>query len=461
MVFAVVILSVALAVAVVALAAPGRGRWAAAGAGPAVRPTPPLAATDTAIALSPEEGGGRPFDIWELLLLLPDAATEPSRLWLTPWPASSPGPSGHLLPAGAPLARAVQEIVRTRAGRLMVTATSLSTDLFFRFEASPELLHGIARGMYEIMPSVSGGYRSPVRTVAAKTVVGHGSYVPAGGGAAGADATAAAAPALAPVLLVAAVTAGLEMAVAAEQRRQLQSIRELAAATRDEQIRQQIAGLEAAARRLDLAARSVIDAGFVPTALGIDSAADTVSREWQRSSRKLQEWRSRLAAFDGAVNLDQLSEAFPGIVDLESGEFWREIALYRTSLALHTRATLLSVGEAVAHDPDHAFPLLREGLQQHADELDAGVVDLRAFAAELASVDLKLGRLVSGGTANQALAMTRRIATLSADLAHPEPVRELPAAIGPGGSLQLEGLQHRDGSITLLAADKPADAVES
>jgi hypothetical protein len=109
------------------------------------------------------------------------------------------------------------------------------------------------------------------------------------------------------------------------------------------------------------------------------------------------------------------------------------------SRAAHHLAAELSAaaGEAVGHNPDQPFPLLREGLQQHAAELEAGVVDLRAFAADLASVKLKLGRFVTGGTANQALGMIRRVDALSADLAHPGPVRGLPAAIVVSRSAQV------------------------
>lgn len=391
--------------------------------------------------------------VWETLLRPSDGGGI-SRLSLTPWDGPVPAHAGRHLPASAPFARAIQEVVRSRIGGASSIATMTEgAGLLFRFDASADLLSGLSRGLFEVMPAAGGGFLSPVRQVGNKQVVGHGTYVPAGGTAVGAGATAAAAPALAPVLLVAGVTAALELAAAAEQRRQLQAIEKIGRAVREEQVRQQIAGLEAAAGSLELAAGSVVDAGFVPKSLGIDSAADTVRREWQRSSRKLQEWRAALAELGGSATLDGLAEAFPGILLADSGEFWRELAVYRTTHALHLRATLLAAAEAAAHNPEHAYLEFGRRLQENARDLEQGRESLRAFVTDLASCEIRVGRVVTGGTANRALAVTRRLLALASELTHPVPEADLPAAIGPGGALELEGVLQPDGSLTLLPRD--------
>lgn len=445
---AVVLLSIALACAVVAIVVLARGRDAGAsttlpGAGLA-----PLSAS-----LPAPQGTAENSLVWETLLQ-PAEGGGTSRLSVAPWTGPVTVPAGRYLPATAPFARALQELVRSRIGAgSSITTLSEGAGLLFRFDASPELLSGLSRGLFEVMPASRGGFLSPVRLVGSKQVVGHGAYVPAGGTAVGAGATAAAAPALAPVLLVAGITAALEFAAAAEQRRQLEAITKITAAVREEQVRQQIAGLEAAARSLELAAGSVVDVGFVPKALGIDSAADTVGREWQRSSRKLQEWRDALAKLGESATVDSLAEAFPGFMLPDGGEFWRELAIYRMTHALHLRATLLAAAEAAAHSPENAYPAFQNRLQVHARELEEGRDSLRAFVSDLASCEIRVGRVVTRGMANQVLAVTRRLLALASELTHPVPEADLPAAIGPGGTVELEGVLQPDGSLTLLPSD--------
>lgn len=448
-VLAIVLLSVALACAIVAVVVLVRGRDgsraakspAGGGLAPAsASPSPPQATPDNSL-------------VWEALLRPADGGGI-SRLSVATWTGPVPAPAGRHLPATAPFARAIQEIVRARIGAASsITTVGEGAALLFRFDASPDLLSGLSRGLFEVMPAARGGFLSPVRQVGNKQVVGHGAYVPAGGTAVGAGATAAAAPALAPVLLVAGVTAALELAASAEQRRQLQAIVKVTAAVHEEQVRQQIAGLEAAARSLELAAGSVVDVGFVPKALGTDSAVDTVRREWQRSSRKLQEWRDALAELGVSATVDGLAEAFPGFMLPKRGEFWRELAVYRATHALHLRATLLAAAEAAAHNPEHAYPAFRHRLEEHARDLEEGRENLRSFVSDLAACEIRVGRIVTGGTANQALAVTRRLLALASELTHPIPEPNLPAGIGPGGTLELEGVLQPDGSLTLLTRD--------
>lgn len=127
------------------------------------------------------------------------------------------------------------------------------------------------------------------------------------------------------------------------------------------------------------------------------------------------------------------------------------MAVYRAALALHTRATLLAAAEAAAAHPQHPYSAFREGLEQYSGGLQAGHDDLTVFVRELADREIKLGGLVWSSTANQASALVRRLLALASELAHPVPINELPAAIGRDGSLELEGVQHSDGSVTLLA----------
>jgi hypothetical protein len=207
------------------------------------------------------------------------------------------------------LARAVQQVLRSRAGN--GPAVTAGVDLFFRFEASAALLDGIARGLFEVMPSADGGFRSAIWQVAGKEIVGHGQYVRTAAGGAGPPALAAKGPKLASTLGFAVVTAALEIAADADQRRRLDAIRKMAAAPQEGQVRERIATLEGAARRLDLAARSALDTGYVPPALGIDSAAGSVSTAWERSARKLEEWRQGLAELPERVDLGRLSRVGP------------------------------------------------------------------------------------------------------------------------------------------------------
>jgi hypothetical protein len=370
-------------------------------------------------------------------------------------------PGGRLVPAGAPLARAVQDVLRKRSGSdALDSVVTAGTDLFFRFEASPEMLDGIARGLFEVMPSVDGGFRSAIRTVVGKKVVDHGRYVPVAARGAGPRTLVARGSALAsmgPAVMVAA----LDIMAEAEQRRRLEAIRKIAATVQDDQLRERLSTLRAAAKRLDLAARSAFDTGYIAPALGIDSAAASVSTAWDRSASKLAEWLQQLADLPETVDPAQLETAFPGIGDPAGGEFWRELAVFRASLALHTRATMLAAIQAAEHDPDHSYSAFKAGLGEHLSELDTGTDQLREFVRALADREIALRGLVSTRRANQATALTRKLMRLAEELAHPRPVNTLPVAIGPGGRLQLEGRAHPDGSVTLLGPDVDVEAVRN
>ena len=450
-----VVLSVALLCALVAIGFLVR-RGTAAGGSTDRTGTAPLGPGDVVAPEPPAASASPPASdaLWTSFAAPTDVAGA-ERLLVRPWPVELASPSGRRLPAGAPLARAVQEVLQTRVPTgALDSAVSVGADLFFRFEANPAMLEGLTRGLYEVMPSTRGGFRSVIRDVASKEIVGHGSYVPTLGITATARQTAVKAAKFGPAVWVAGIAGALDMAADAEQRRRLESIHRVAAAVRDEQVRQQIASLVGAAKRLDAAGRSVLDTGFVPTALGIDSAAATISTAWERSARKLEEWQSWLTNLPERVDLGGLKRAFPGITDLEAGEFWAEVALCRASQALHTRATLLAAAEAAAHNPGHPYQAFRSGLDAQLQELEAGGDHLRDFMRDLANREIALGGLVSSGTANQATALTRRLMRLAEELAHPEPVDTLPLAIGPLGNLQLEGAAHADGSLTLLSPDR-------
>jgi hypothetical protein len=453
-VVAVVVLSLALACAVVALAALARSRATGdSSAQPRVKGSGAVVAAppDPPAEPSQELGPGGP---WQTLLEAADIAGV-EQLLVRPWPAELDMPGGRTVPAGAPLARALQGLLaRQRTSRESGPVAAANAAVFFRFEASPAMVDGLARGLYEVMPSAEGGFRSAIRVVAGKEIVGHGRYVATGGVKVGVRAAAEQAPKVARQLGFAAMTAALEIAADADQRRRLEAVREIATAVREDQIRERLATLEGAARRLDLAARSVLDTGFVPGALGVDSAAGVVCTAWERSARMLEEWHLRLVELPERVDLDQLEAALPGITDVDGGEFWRELAFYRASLALHTRATLLAAAEAAAHDPDHPYAAFRAGLELQLKELDAAGERLRVFARGLADREVTVGGpVVRSGTANQITALTRRLMRLAEELAHPRPVEDLPVAVGPGGALHLEGAVHQDGSVTLLDPD--------
>lgn len=165
-------------------------------------------------------------------------------------------------------------------------------------------------------------------------------------------------------------------------------------------------------------------------------------------------WESRVAT------VDRFAEAFPGFMLPDGGEFWRELAIYRMTHALHLRATLLAAAEAAAHSPEPAYPAFQNRLQDHARELEEGRESLRAFVRDLASCEIRVGRIVTRGVANQVLAVTRRLLALSSELTHPVPEADLPAAIGPGGTVELEGVLQPDGSLRLLSREDTGSAEE-
>lgn len=391
---------------------------------------------------------GRDTDPWQLLLAVSDDEI-PARLIIAR--DDEPASAGLQLKQAAPFARALNGLV---GPELRSVARAMGPSVVrFRFEADPELLRGIARGIYEVMPTAArSGFRSMVReSKGAKHIVGHGQFVPEAAGVAAAGGGAIAAGSLAPVLIVAAISIGAEAAAQQHVDRQLKAIRTALADQAESELRKRVAALDSAAARLNLASRALIDSGQIPTSLGIDGAVTSVSEEWHRGQRLLKEWQDSLGKLPDAVTPENLDAAFTGILREGTGAFWQEVEFYRLALALQTRSTLLLAAQAAANDPENAFPLFRAGLEQHGELLDAGEQQLRDFLATLAARRITVGSIVTKKTANHMIELTHRIGELAHEVHYPSQLRQGPMAI-EDGHLVVEGSITTDGTVRIEGA---------
>lgn len=306
---------------------------------------------------------------------------------------------GIALHASSPLAQQLSQLVtqtaRSASAKVDVSNTG---EMLYRMVVPAKVASQVSKGLVKPMLSkaVPGGVYSALRD--SKTIVSNATFVPvagvgattgaatsAGVGIAGAGALTVAAPL---VLLAVAVGAS---AYADQQRQQaIERITDLLEQLHDDKLEQERNRLDGCRDAIDKATSVLLDQGKIGQSLGLDSASHEISAAIAAVRTRLKKWQLELDGLpSGAVDLEALTKAFPGIVEA-NGVFQTHLETAKLAIALKRRVLVLQAVEHAQLDgsgnPFKAFLKQLRSDEQRLNELETGIAEV---LLELSQLEVK------------------------------------------------------------------------
>lgn len=426
----------------------------------AIVPVWTLATAEARVPAVSMDDSMTPERLTELRSALAALADQPiATLELYPLPEHVDRNRGIPLDAASPLAQHLSQLITQSAQTSSVAATATGGgEGLFRMVVPAKFAGDFSRGLIRAMPSraVSGAVRSPL-VDAAGDIVGHASYAPVGGaaagvasgaGAAGAAAAGGVTLAVAAPLVLMAVAVGVS--AAAEQRRQaaIDHITELLEQLYEEKLDDERSELDGCRDAIDKATAILLDEGKLGVSLGLDSAVHAIGGALAAAERRAGKWESSLDQIDDttAVDVDVLTEKFPGI-DGTGGVFRGHLELAALAIALKRRVIVLQAVDHAQRDPGNLFENFSRALKADEERLDRLESNIANVLLRLSELQLARPRgwhspVVTSGEADRLLRAAYRI-----------------HALGDGASINtrpvdvaIEIARSKDGSVVVLPA---------
>jgi hypothetical protein len=343
--------------------------------------------------------GSPPPDPWELL------ARDRGVLltWLPGQEAHGPT-FGAAIPAAGAVARGLSEAVRAAgAGQLLGQG-------LFRVEMP------VGTSLSQLTPAIGGGYRAMVHS--GGKIAGNARLVPVGGLSLG-----AAAVALGPTLALLGIAVTAEIIAKRQLDARLEKLQQTVDWLKRNEEEKEWAGLDTAERAIRKASAALLDRAPVPTAVGLDTAANHVGVIRDRGVRHLTAWEAGLKAMrHGDLEVDNV--ALRRALGIESGEpadFAHRVGLLYRALVLDSRATVVSLAEAELASAGGSLDRFTDHVARDV-EGNARVMDrLHSVLRQAATLRPTFDSFAAGGTG-------RKVAVLDATLRHlalhmaPQPV---------------------------------------
>jgi hypothetical protein len=398
----------------------------------------------------------------ELRSVLAALADQPiATLEVHPLPDKVDRSRGIPLDAASPLAQHLSQLITqsARSSSVAATATAAGEGLY-RMVVPAKIAAEFSQGIVRPMASkaAAGGVYSALRD--STGIVAKATFVPVGEAAAvgavgGAGATAGVAVAGGVTLTVAAPLVLMAVAVgasaAAEHQRQqaIEHITELLEQLHEHNLDDERSELDGCRDAIDKATAVLLDEGKLGVSLGLDSAVHEIGKALAAAERRLAKWQSALDRLPDskAVEVDTLSESFPGIDNDNGGRFRAHLELAALAVALKRRVIVLQAVEHAQSDPGNPFKNFVRALktdQQRLDKLESSIagVLLRLSALELGRPRGWRAPVFTSGEVDRLVRAVNRIHTLGEGVTVNN--RAMDVAI--------EIVRNKDGSVFVLPA---------
>lgn len=378
-----------------------------------------------------------------------------------PMPKQLDRTAGIPLDAVSPLAKHLSDLVtRTAQSAPAIPNIAPSAEVLYKMVVPARLVEQVGQGLVKPMAAkgVAGAVRSPL--MGATGVVGHAAYVPvaaaeaaAAGAVGGAAGTAGVAVAGAGMLTVAAPLILMAIAVgvsayADNQRQQaIEHVTELLEKLHSDKLDDERSELNGCQDAIDKATSILLDHGRIGAALGLDSAVHEIDTAAARARDRLKVWLAALDRLpDGAVSLDQLANAFPGISG-DGGEFRTHLELAALAIALKRRVIVLQAVDQSQDDGTNPFAHFVKSLkrdQERVDQLEAGIASvlMRLSAMHLRAPARLRQTLMHRADVDELMRASYRLRELGNDVSQ----------IGKATDVVIEIAKNEDGSLLVLPA---------
>lgn len=419
-----------------------------------------LTTEDISIPRLFDEESLTPSRLTELRTVLAALASAPiATLEMHAKPASHSSQGGVVLSAASPLAQHLAQLV-TRTAQSTPSAVNVAGagEVLYRMVVPAKVAAQVGQGLVKPMVSkaAAGGIHSALRS--SSGIVSNASFVPvtgtaaAAGAASGSAATAGVAVASAGALTIAAplvlmaVSVGMTAYADHQRQKAIEKISMLLEELKEDKLEEERASLEACSDTIDGATSVLLDEGDLGPSLGLDSAVHDITTAFSRARKRLEKWETALNSMDSPVELDALTEAFPGI-DQEYGTFQAHLELAKMAIALKRRVIVLRAVDHAQRSPTNPFKSFISKLkksQQDIDDLESGI---DSVLLGLSDVELKRpsGFHVSKLRPGEVDKLLKAIYRL----------RALTTGVRIGGQesdVAIEIEQHGDGSVTVFPA---------
>ncbi|MET3366937.1 UNVERIFIED_CONTAM: hypothetical protein ABIE34_000158 [Jeotgalibacillus campisalis] len=429
--------------------------------GKSVVPVWTLTTEDISIPRLFDEDTLTPARLTELRTVLAALATAPiATLEMHAKPATHSPRGGIMLSAASPLAQHLAHLVsRTAQSTPLPTNVTRAGEVLYRMVVPAKVAAQVGQGLVKPMVSkaAAGGIHSALRN--STGIVSNASFVPvtgtaaAAGAASGSAATAGVAVATAGSLTVAAplvlmaVSVGMTAYADHQRQKAIEKITELLEELKEDKLEQERASLEACSDTIENATSVLLDEGELGLSLGLDSAVHDITTAFSRVRKRLENWEADLGSINGPVELEVLTEAFPGI-DKDYGAFQAHLELAKMAIALKRRVLVLQAVDHAQRNSDNLF-------KSFVGKLNRSQQDIDELESRIAGVLLKLSRLelkrptgfhvskLKPGEVDKLLKSIYRL-------------RDLTAGAKLGGlesDVAIEIERHDDGSVTVFPAE--------
>jgi hypothetical protein len=398
----------------------------------------------------------------ELRSVLAALADQPiATLEVHPLPDKVDRSRGIPVDAASPLAQHLSQLITqsARSSSVAATATAAGEGLY-RMVVPAKIAAEFSQGIVRPMASkaAAGGVYSALRD--STGIVAKATFVPVGeaavvGAVGGAGATAGVAVAggvtltVAAPLVLMAVAVGASAAAEHQRRQAIEHITELLEQLHEQNLDDERSELDGCRDAIDKATAILLDEGKLGVSLGLDSAVHEIGKALAAAERRLAKWQSALDKLpDGkAVEVDTLTESFPGIDNDGGGRFRAHLELAPLAVALKRRVIVLqAVGHAQSDsgNPFKNFVRALKADQQRLDKLESSIagVLLRLSALELGRPRGWRAPVFTSGEVDRLVRAVNRIHTLGDGVTINN--RAMDVAI--------EIIRNKDGSVFVLPA---------
>jgi len=366
-----------------------------------------LATGDTRVPAVPVEETMTADRLAELRGVLAALADQPiATLEVHPLPDKLDRSRGISLDAASPLAQHLSDLIKQSARNSPITtAGATAGEGLYRMVVPAKVAAEFSQGIVRPMTSkaAAGGIYSVLRD--SKGIVAHATYIPVGeaatAGAASAAtagvATAGGAVAAGAALTVAAPLVLMAVAVgvsaAAEQQRQqaIEHITELLEQLHEHNLDDERSELDGCRDAIDKATAILLDQGKLGVSLGLDSAVHAIGKAPAAAERRLARWQHTLDNLpDGnAVDLETLTESFPGIEEEGGGTFRAHLELAALAIALKRRVIVLQAVEHAQMDAGNLFVNFTRALKADQRRLNRLESNIAGVLLRLSTLELE------------------------------------------------------------------------
>ncbi|WP_111765337.1 hypothetical protein [Nakamurella deserti] len=350
--------------------------------------------------------------------------------------------SGIRLDAMSPLAQHLSKLLSQTAKSAPAAAkVDAAGEVLYRMVVPAKVAAQVGRGLVQPMASkaAAGGIHSAM--VGGSGIAAQATFVPVAAGTAAVGLTVAA-----PLILM-AVAVGVSAYVDHQRQQAVQHITELLEKLHGDKLNAERAALNGCRDAIDKATTVLLDRGKIGASLGLDSAVYAISKATESARDRLDGWTAALDGLpEGPVDMDQITEAFPGI-ETAGGEFRTHLQLSALAIALKRRVIVLQAVEhsqSDAGNPFENFLRILKSDQQRVDQLEAGIASvlLRLSSLKIRTPNGLWDQLVTRGYVNELLAAAHRLREL----------REGVVLDSRASDVVIEIAKHANGSLFVLPA---------